>query len=326
MSVKLQFAALGQALADDLRAFSPYKMASIAGYGRVGGYAPAYSELRRDVFEFLDVCRNVLADGVDFGRAFELPPLVRKRMMVERFFLEERDALVGALSNVASAARAASDVRLMARFAAVDPMLKDQFAYLLRRAGVKLEPTNARRDATLGARSRPSDASGRRPVYVSNRAQRVVEERVSERLVDARPAPAAERGRRRSLFDVPLANDLLARAALGVAGAPRDDAESAAESARAEAPDTRRASKRDNPAAPIEPAGAAAPLGGLLELSAAERQRASQMLMLSAPSAADRASASLDGGPVGGVKRGAMDAGDVRRLEKAASETLRQRR
>lgn len=155
MSVKVRLAALGEALAEDLRGYTPYKMATIAGYGRIGGYSRDYQELKRDIREFCDVSRNALPEA-NVAAADALPPLVRNRLMKERFFAHERDALLSVLGSIVEAARRAPEAQVAASFAAKGQMAADQLGYLLRRAGVKLEPAQARRDAPLG---RPKTAT-----------------------------------------------------------------------------------------------------------------------------------------------------------------------
>lgn len=184
MSIRAQFAALGEALTDDLRTLSPYQMAAIAGYGRVKGYAPVYAELRVDIFEFLDICRDTL-DGLDFSAPDDLPPLVRHRMMCERFFIQERDTLTRALISVIRRARSASEAMIAGSFAAADPMRRDQLGYLLRRANVSVEQAPKGRPATPQSR--------RKPVYVTTHFSPELGDHVAKRLYDTdhEQAPSA---------------------------------------------------------------------------------------------------------------------------------------
>lgn len=321
MSVKMQFAALGEALASDLRDLSPYNMAAIAGYGRVGGYAPDYAELRRDVFEYFDVCRSAL-DSADFAGAYDLPPLVRNRTMVERFFLEERDTLLSALRNLMRAAGAASETRLSAQLSVAEPMVKDQFTYLLRRAGVKIEPAGARSPA--GARNK---AAAPEAVYVASRLPAELGEQISDRLLDSgfEPiGPGAEQRGGRVELDIVRASAQLARASGGVFGVrARAAAPSRALTARlttaSEAP--RRAAHRA-----AREMQRPAPLGGLIELSLAERRIAPQMMIVATPGASVDAPARLERKPALAVKHDAMDASELQRFDALASETLRTRR
>ncbi|MCI4664006.1 MAG: hypothetical protein MRY74_04720 [Neomegalonema sp.] len=144
MSIKLQFAALSDALAEELQSFTAYAMASMVGYGRVGGYTPGYLALKHDIFAFFEICAATL-EQPDFRRAYKLRRLVVNRMMVERFFEDERNALADALDSMSLAIDATTETSLEAQLRAAQPDLTDRFGYLLRRAGVPAP--RRRRDA-----------------------------------------------------------------------------------------------------------------------------------------------------------------------------------
>lgn len=174
MSLKPQLIELIAAQIEDLRALSPYAMASMAEYGKVGGYAPAYLELKRDVFGCFQLCSR-LFPGVPVQSPDDLPPLAPNRMMSEIFFEDERGALVGALRRLASALGQISDGAYIEQERRMPPEAREALDWLLDRAGIDPE-------VPRGVGTAPSRGQD---VFVSSRFPRRLGDQIADVLLSA---------------------------------------------------------------------------------------------------------------------------------------------
>ena len=149
MSFKKLSCALSEALIEDLHPFTPYSMAFMSDYGKVGGYASAYLEVKRDAEGFLHLCRSL---GVlEATHAPVLHELVADRLMREEFFRDEQMALIGALQKMASALRGAPATELEQRARALHRDERTRFDRLMLRSGI--DPEMRQRSAAISIRS-----------------------------------------------------------------------------------------------------------------------------------------------------------------------------
>lgn len=182
MPFKQQLSALIEILIEDLRALSPYSMASMAEYGKVGGYAPDYLDLKQDVLDLLELWLGLFPEA-DMRAANDLPPLVPNRMLNEAFFERERERLLMTAQRLDAEVRRLSPEALAARARTLDPRGRRGFQRLLQRSGVELV-------ASSGSAAAPGDR-----IYVSSRYAPTLGGQVSQYLrqngFEPLPAPAA---------------------------------------------------------------------------------------------------------------------------------------
>lgn len=164
-------------LVDELRAHSPFTMARLAEYGKVGGYATRYAALRAEISE---VC-FALADALpafDPGPLKRLPPPPVRRILVETFFLDEQTALIGVLADAKAAVAATPTV-----------VFEEALMRLDRRRAARLEEAIGR----SGVRSAlpPPEPQSPRPA----RPAQTPEKRPEPRLAPDAPPPRRLAGR-----------------------------------------------------------------------------------------------------------------------------------
>lgn len=185
MRLKPLLTELIAALIEDLSALSPYAMAEMAEYGKVGGYAPAYRELKRDALGCFQLCQH-LFPGAPMITAQSLPALVPNRIMSESFFEDERDQLIRGLGSLARALDGVSPSAFAEGEIAMSPEMREALLWLLDRAGIDANP-NSPRDA-ITAPSRGGD------IFVSSRLPRRLGDQISDVLARAGLTPVRPSG------------------------------------------------------------------------------------------------------------------------------------
>lgn len=213
MSFKKLSRALAEALIEDLSRFTPFSMAVMSEYGRVGGYAETYLELKLDILGFLDLCAELRLQ-LDLRAVEDLPELVPDRLMREEFFIYEQATLIHALQDAELALGAAAEGQLEAQARALDRDFRRRFDQMLYRSG--LDP-----DEILGQRR--SDAPRGARIYVTSRYSARLLDQVcgflAESGLDPIVAPTGGAGQ----FDLDRAAREMDGCAGGVFGVTRPD-------------------------------------------------------------------------------------------------------
>lgn len=137
MPFKQQLAALTEILIEDLRELSPYAMATMAEYGKVSGYSDDYLELKKDVFDLLELWLGLFPDA-DLRAANDMPPLTLNRIISESFFERERDQLLMAVRRLDAEVRRLSSEALAGRMRFLRSEERRGFQRLLVRSGIEL--------------------------------------------------------------------------------------------------------------------------------------------------------------------------------------------
>ncbi|MEM9725436.1 MAG: hypothetical protein AAF909_08245 [Pseudomonadota bacterium] len=190
MSFKLRASALAQALIEDLQQFTPFGMAAMSEYGKVGGYAPGYQEVRADALDFLDLCHaaSFRAGAEETAR---LPEITPGRAFNEAFFARERETIASGLHAAQTELSATSDDGVHRAFIGLEDEYQRHFEFLLHRSGLDA-PDLAASDADravlaesggpfAGAGLSPgSEAGGPARVYVSSRYSAQLTDQIAE--------------------------------------------------------------------------------------------------------------------------------------------------
>ena len=207
MSFKILAVALAEALIEDLHAFTPFSMAVMADYGKVGGYAQPYLEVRDDAEAFLDFCGALqLRDRV---APPNLPDLVVDRLMREEFFVAEQTDLLDALKRAASALRAEAEAPLEHRARKLDRDQRRLFDRLLRRGGIDPAMVLSEPHAAL---------AGGEKIYVASRHSVRLRDQICNYLSDAGRDPVLAPESIDGVFDPALAARDMALCVGGVFG------------------------------------------------------------------------------------------------------------
>lgn len=207
MSFKTLAVALAEALIEDLLPFTPYSMAVMADYGKVGGYAATYVEVRDDAEAFLDFCGALqLRERVSVP---VLPELVLDRLMREEFFLAEQDALLDALKRAASALRTEAEAPLEHRARRLDREQRRMFDRLLHRGGI---------DPSMVLNEPQSAHPGGEKIYVASRHSVRLRDQICSYLADTGRDPVLAPESIDGAFDPDLAARDMARCVGGVFG------------------------------------------------------------------------------------------------------------
>ena len=207
MSFKMLAAVLAEALIEDLQPFTPFTMAVLADYGKVGGYAPDYIEVKRDATAFLALCDTL---GLRNAQPpFDLPELVADRLIKEDFFHAELDALQSALKQAASAIRTEDPRELERRARALDAGSRSLFDHLLHRGGIDPNELLSRP---------PGPFVGGEKIYVASRHSARLRDQICGYLSDRGLNPIVAAETRAGLLDADRAQRDMSECSGGVFG------------------------------------------------------------------------------------------------------------
>lgn len=286
MSFKSLAVALAEALAEDLSPFSAFSMASMAEYGKVGGYADPYLEVKRDALAFLDLCAAIgLPSGLRDVEA--LPNLASNRLMNEGFFDRERETLMTALAIAEAALRSEPDDALSRRHGALEGSLRRRFEVLVHRSGLDPEAL------TAPVRSGPSDK-----IYVSSRWSSRLRDQLADCLSDAGLDPILSADAPSAAQDLDQAARHMRACGGGVFALTPPDA---------------------TQGAPSLTDGALA--SGVAEISIAERQLGRRLMILAQERLVPRLPERLRDKPIFTLANGAMDEIELSLFRTVASRT-----
>ena len=145
MSIYTQFCSYCELLADDVEAFSPYNMSTIAGFGKVGKYDPTYLEI---IAEIQDCAQLVTAKG-ELAALFANTGAATGRLDSRRL-AHERKLLHSAILRIQAAARDMDEVAFNKKWSALPSELRQQLLHRFEAAGLAFAaPAAASRPAPV---------------------------------------------------------------------------------------------------------------------------------------------------------------------------------